>query len=210
MELSQRMIRVWDPLVRFGHWALVLLFATAYFTEGDFMVIHSWAGYGIAAIVVLRILWGFAGPRHARFSDFVKGPGEVFGYLADLVRFRARRHIGHSPAGGAMVVALLLSLACTTVTGMATFALRYERGPLVPALVAAPAEPTPAIDAVQAELRKVPRAERRGQNIKDIHEIFVNLTLVLIGLHLAGVALASIVHRENLPRSMVTGDKRAD
>ncbi|HEX6958889.1 MAG TPA: cytochrome b/b6 domain-containing protein [Ferrovibrio sp.] len=201
-----RIIRVWDPLVRFGHWALVVLFIVAYVSEDDFLIVHSWAGYGIAAVVTIRIVWGFIGTPHARFSDFVYRPSAVFGYLRDLVSFRAKRYLGHSPAGGAMVVALLLSLAATTGTGMATFAVRYERGPLATFVVADPSQPPPDIAAAKAQRR----IDRRGREIKEVHEFFVNLTLVLIGLHLAGVALASLVHRENLPQSMVTGDKRAE
>ncbi len=199
-------VAVWDPLIRIGHWLLVILFALAYIVEDDFLTVHSWAGYAIAIIVVLRVLWGFVGPRHARFSDFVTSPRAVFGYLSDLVRFRAPRHLGHSPAGGAMTLALLLSLALTTGSGMWAYAVRYERGPLVGYVTEMPTRPPPD-HAVAKQARK---HDKRGALIKELHEIFVNITLVLIALHLGGVALASLVHRENLPRSMITGHKRAD
>lgn len=197
---------VWDPLVRIGHWLLVLLFAVAYIVEDDFLTVHSWAGYGIATVVAFRILWGLVGTRHARFSDFIAPPRAVFGYLADLIRFRAPRHLGHSPAGGAMTVALLLSLALSTGSGMWAYAVRYERGPLVGYVTAAPTQPPPEHDVA----KKARKQDKRGALIKELHEIFVNLTLVLIALHLGGVALASLAHRENLPRSMITGRKRAD
>lgn len=44
--------------------------------------------------------------------------------------------------------------------------------------------------------------------MRDMHELAVNLTIVLIGLHLAGVAFASFEHRENLVKAMITGRKR--
>ncbi|SUZ34008.1 hypothetical protein ROE7235_03789 [Roseibaca ekhonensis] len=123
-------MRVWDPLIRIGHWVLVAGFATAYLTEGEAAWLHTYAGYAIAGTVALRIVWGFIGPRRARFSDFVTGPGRVIRYLRDLVLGRAKRHVGHSPAGGAMTVALLFALTLTALSGMATLAVEEGEGPL--------------------------------------------------------------------------------
>jgi cytochrome b len=111
-------VRVWDPFVRVFHWSLVGLFALALATGDEIEWLHLAAGYAIAALVVLRTAWGFVGPRHARFSDFVRPPGAVLGYLRDALRLRAPRHLGHNPAGGAMVVALLAMLAGITATGL--------------------------------------------------------------------------------------------
>ncbi len=59
------------------HQSLALAFFTAYFTEDDFFTQHVWAGYVVAAVVLIRIVWGFVGPKHARFSDFVYSPAIV-------------------------------------------------------------------------------------------------------------------------------------
>ena len=74
------------------------------------------AGYVVAGFVIFRVLWGLVGSRHALFSDFLYRPSTVMSFLTDLIAFRARRYLGHNPAGGAMVVALLLALAVVTAS----------------------------------------------------------------------------------------------
>ena len=101
------MVRIWDPFVRLSHWIVALGFFVAYLTEDDLLTVHVWAGYVVGGLVVLRLIWGFIGPRHARFTDFVYGPRSVLSYLLDLVLFRAKRYLGHSPAGGSMAPSLL-------------------------------------------------------------------------------------------------------
>lgn len=110
-------IRVWDPLVRVFHWSLVTLFVLAYATGDEVERLHIAVGYAIAGLIALRIVWGFVGPRHARFGDFVRSPRAILAYLRDKLLHRAPRYIGHNPAGGAMIVALLVLLAVTGATG---------------------------------------------------------------------------------------------
>jgi cytochrome b len=214
VQTATGMVRVWDPLVRLGHWVLVAAFFVAYLTEDELLGIHVWAGYIAGTIVLLRIVWGFLGPLHARFSDFVHGPARILAYLRDLLLFRAPRHLGHSPAGGAMVIALLLSVGATVGTGLLTYGAEH-RGPLAPFFTAGEnpglALIAPAVaDEERGRVSGGAREEPGGKAFEDIHEFFANLTLVLILLHVAGVGLASIVHRENLVRAMMTGNKRAD
>ncbi|MBR0857016.1 cytochrome b/b6 domain-containing protein [Bradyrhizobium liaoningense] len=110
-------VKVWDPFVRIFHWSLVASFVIAYATGDEIERVHVAAGYAIAALLAARIAWGFVGPRHARFSNFVRPPREVLAYIRDVAMLRAPRYIGHNPAGGAMIVALLVALAGTCATG---------------------------------------------------------------------------------------------
>ena len=203
---DRAMIRAWDPLIRIGHWVLVAAFATAYLTEGEPQWLHSFAGYAIAVTVALRILWGFVGPRRARFSDFVTGPARVLGYLRDLVMGRAERHVGHSPAGGAMTVALLFALALTALSGMATLAVEEGQGPLA-RIVTAQSLPGWIGEEDDEDHDRGGHGEG-GEAFEEIHEAAANATLLLIFLHLAGVLWASRAHGENLARAMITGRKR--
>lgn len=111
-------VRVWDPMVRLFHWSLVAAFAIAWLTGDEWQRLHEVAGYAIAGLVGFRLVWGLVGSTHARFSDFVYRPRVVIGYLTDTIHLRAKRYIGHNPAGGAMVVALLAALAVTCATGI--------------------------------------------------------------------------------------------
>ena len=181
-------IDVWDPMVRVFHWALVSAFTLAWLTEDEWMSLHSYAGYAILALLMFRLVWGVVGPRYARFSDFVKSPETVMGYLKDLVRLRARRYIGHNPAGGAMIVALLLSLTATVLSGMLAYGA-VGSGPMTGLFLAHPGY--------------------GSEWLEEVHEFFANFTLLLVMVHVGGVFLESLLHRENLVRSMFTGIKRA-
>lgn len=116
-SVPYRTVRVWDPFVRVFHWSQAALIAVAWLTEDGPKTLHQTAGYIIAGMLALRVVWGFVGPRHARFSDFVRGPSTVLGYRRAMVAGREPRYLGHNPAGGAMVVALLLTVAGTAMTG---------------------------------------------------------------------------------------------
>lgn len=203
-----RLVRVWDPLIRIGHWVLVVAFATAYLTEGEPQWLHSFAGYAIAVTVALRILWGLVGPRRARFSDFLTGPGRVFAYLRDLLTGGAERHLGHSPAGGAMTLALLFALAVTALSGMATLAVEEGQGPLAGIVTSASLPAWAEEDEDHDEYGE--HGEGGGaEAFEEIHEVAANVTLLLIVLHVAGVAWASRAHGENLVRAMIDGRKRS-
>ncbi|EGW55228.1 cytochrome b/b6 domain-containing protein [Candidatus Endoriftia persephone] len=187
-EHSEKQIKVWDPLVRLFHWSLAVSFLLAYLSEDDFTSLHIIAGYSVGGLVVFRLLWGFIGPRHARFSDFAYPPTRVISYLKRVIHFRAERYLGHNPAGGAMVMALLLSLFITVLTGLATYGAEQSAGPLAPLMISMPFFV--------------------GKAAEEVHEFFANFTLLLVALHIVGVLLASVQHNENLVRAMFSGRKR--
>jgi cytochrome b len=179
----QKLVYVWDLFVRLFHWALVVGFTIAYFTE-DPLIVHVWAGYVVGALIVARVVWGLIGPRYARFSDFVYGPVATLRYVRDLILLRSPRYLGHSPGGGAMVVLLLAFLAATVLTGLLVYGGEQQAGPLAGML-----------------------SKDTGEAIEEVHEVVANITLALVLAHIAAVALASFVHLENLVGAMITGYK---
>jgi cytochrome b len=189
-------VRVWDPFIRIFHWLLATTVLVDWFTDEPGWM-HVWLGYLAALLILLRVLWGFMGPEHARFANFIRGPGDVLSYLAGLMRFSSRRYLGHSPAGGAMIIALIIMVAATSGTGMVNLAQDEGAGPLA---------------GVVAKVERPPRipGQRRPQLLsKQVHETIANITLVFIILHVCAVALASFAHKENLVAAMITGRKRA-
>ncbi|KCZ84337.1 cytochrome B561 [Hyphomonas adhaerens MHS-3] len=197
---------IWDPLVRIGHWTLVIAFFTAYLSGDDLFNIHKWAGYVVAGYVLVRIVWGLIGTRHARFTNFVRGPGAVLGYLRGLFTGHVKDYAGHNPAGGAMVVALLFSLLVTTGSGMALYAVEDNAGPLAGIVTEETFAPMASAFGEEGEHG---RDEESGAEelLEGVHKAFVYITLALIGIHLAGVVASSLAHKQNLARAMVTGRK---
>jgi cytochrome b len=167
-------VRVWDPVVRLFHWSLVASFAAAWFSANRAEDLHVWTGYAAGGLILLRLVWGLVGTRYARFSSFVTGPGRVLAYAMAILKGTEARHIGHNPAGGAMVLALMAGVCGLAVTGWMQFTDTWY-----------------------------------GEDwVTNLHSLIAHGLVVLILLHLAGVALASVRHRENLVRAMVTGRKR--
>jgi len=169
--------------------------------------VHAAAGYAVLALLAFRLPWGFIGPRHARFADFVYGPAATLRYARSLFARRPLHYLGHNPLGGWMVIALLLALAGTCWTGLEAYGAQGH-GPLAgagPALIA------PALangDYSGGRHKRGPRKAKGDEFWEDVHEALSHLTLFLVLLHVAGALVASALHRENLVKAMITGYKR--
>jgi len=183
-------IKVWDPVVRFFHWSLVSAFLIAYITEEDLLSIHTWAGYLIVVLLVVRIIWGFIGTHYARFSDFVHSPSTIIQFLKNTLALRAKRYLGHNPAGGAMVMLLIFSLLATTTSGILLLGAEEQAGPVAHWFTQA--------------------GGFWGKALEELHEFFANFTLLLVFIHIAGVIVESLIHKENLVSAMLNGFKSAD
>ena len=167
-------VRVWDVFVRVFHWCLVLCISVAWLSSNNAGTLHTAAGYFAGGLVILRLIWGIVGSKYARFSQFVGSPRIVIGYLKDVLARRAARYLGHNPAGGAMIVALIVSVAATSISGWML-----------------------TTDAFWGVLW-----------VQKVHGFLADSLLVLTAFHVAGVVAASLHHRENLVRAMLSGRKR--
>jgi cytochrome b len=116
-------ILVWDLPVRVFHWLLALSFAGAWLSAESerWRLLHVTLGYTMGGLLVFRVLWGLVGTRHARFSDFVRGPRAVLAYLRSLFQGRPEHHVGHNPAGALAILALMGLGAAIVGSGWAAY-----------------------------------------------------------------------------------------
>ena len=229
---SEKTIRVWDPGIRLFHWGLFTVFTLSYLS-GEMHDLHTWAGYTLLGLLLFRLVWGFAGSGHARFAAFLYGPRAVLAYLNGLASGHPPDYVGHNPVGGWMVYIMLVVLLLISFTGLKALAQEGE-GPFAtnhfklisaaqahgnethskPPLANSPdrsTEPSGSPEPVDEPRSTSPQQslEDRGELFwSNTHSLLVNLMLLLVGIHIAGVIVSSILHRENLVRAMITGNKR--
>lgn len=204
-------IRVWDPLVRIFHWGLVIAFTVAYLSGDEENSLHIYSGYAVLGLIAFRVIWGLIGTRYARFSDFVYSPATVIQYLKGLVARKPKHYTGHNPAGGWMVIAMLLSLFVVTVSGLKVYAIEEGLGPLAgepPALTVISVAYADDDDAGHRKNENGHGEDEAAEEFwEELHEVSSNFMLFLIFLHIAAVIISGRLHKENLVKAMFTGKK---
>lgn len=182
---TKESVFVWDIWVRLFHWLNLTAFFVAYATTNSIIFPgHIWAGYAVTVLVALRIVWGFVGSEHARFSDFVYGPVTVLANLRDTLLMRPKTYLGHSPIGGFMVILLLIALVVTSVTGIVLYGIEGT-GPLA---------------GLTGKLEWEP--------MRQLHDQATTVTLALVFVHIVGVVFSAVTRNEDLVGAMFTGRKR--
>ena len=232
MMIEKKQQYVWDPLIRIFHWSLVIFFFIAYFSGEEENLLHVYSGYVVFGLIIFRIIWGFIGTKHARFSDFVYRPGEVYKYCKELACNKPHYYEGHNPAGGYMVILMLFMLAVISISGLKVYGLEGH-GPLAGAgngmqlVTAVYADEDEGEEGEEEEdeyeesehhggknhmlsgmhQQRVEENEAAEEFWEEIHEAATNITLLLIALHILGVVVSSGLHKENLVKAMITGEK---
>ncbi|OCJ16445.1 cytochrome B [Rhizobium sp. AC44/96] len=117
---AQRTVKVWDPIVRAFHWTVVAACVLNLFILEEGKYWHRVTGYVVAAAIIIRVVWGFVGTKHSRFSDFLPTPSKVVGQILDIVDRNEKRYVGHNPLASVMMLCLMALLAATALTGWMT------------------------------------------------------------------------------------------
>jgi cytochrome b len=108
---------IWDPIIRLFHWSVAFGFLLNYLILEEGSDPHEWVGYYILSALGIRFIWGFIGPRTARFSSFLPSWAGIKEHFKELKTGELSEQDGHNPVGALMVYALLLVLLATGVTG---------------------------------------------------------------------------------------------
>lgn len=199
-------VKRWDPLVKLTHWGVAAaVVANALFTE-EGSGWHVWVGYVLAAMLLLRWLWGIVGVRNARFSAFPPNPFKAAKYLADMRKGRAEQHTSHNPLGTLMVYALWSCLAVIIASGIAM----SGPPPANPNVREADEQHTNAalhgtVDSDEVKDREEADEAREDDEkvLEEVHEVAVNLLYLLIALHLLGVLFETMRHGQGTIRAMI-------
>jgi cytochrome b len=181
---------VWDLPLRLFHWLLVLSMAASWGTAElgfDWMQIHMYLGYWTLGLVLFRIIWGFIGPRHARFSSFLTGPAGVWRYAKALAAGTMIQTVGHNPLGGIMVIVMLLLVAFQAGTGLFATDDIVWTGPYNAAVSGSTAH-----------------------RLTALHHLNFNIILAAVALHIMAIAFYYLVKKQNLVGAMLHGKKPAD
>lgn len=203
-------VKVWDSGVRIFHWSLVLFFIVTYASgEGD-ETLHAYAGYVVIALILFRFVWGFIGTKHARFSNFLRGPVATINYLKSFLSGRPDHYTGHNPVGGWMAIILMLSVLGASWSGLELYAAE-GKGPLAYDGVIVVKNAFANGDEKEHEEKKDKKKYKGNKEAEDfwedIHEALANFALFLVMLHITGVIIASKVHDEKLIKAMISGYK---
>lgn len=196
-------VKVWDIWVRFFHWFLVAFIALSYFT-GEFggldftipgtdrfisnMNVHVLSGLTILGLIIFRLIWGFLGSTTARFSNFVTGPSAIIAYLKAFLKGPVKFVAGHNPAGGAVVMIILLALFVQAGTGLFSRDDSFfaTTGPLAFLI-----------------------SDETSKEITGFHKQLWEYGLVtLIVLHIAANLFYWLVKKQDLIVAMITGRRR--
>jgi cytochrome b len=182
----KKIIRVWDLPIRLFHWLLVVCIIGSLISVnigGNAIQWHAYFGYSILTLLVFRIVWGFVGSKHARFSSFMPSPKSLLNYLQG----KSPRFLGHNPIGALSVFALLFVLSVQVTTGLFVDDEIAFQGPFAQYV-----------------------SNATISFLSQIHESNQVVIYTLIAIHIAAIIYYRKFKGEDLIKPMINGDKEID
>jgi cytochrome b len=183
---ASRRTLVWDLPTRLFHWMLVVSVGVCIGTGlSHHMTWHLRTGYAALALVLFRLIWGFLGSESARFACFLRAPATALAHLRGFMRAEPDHEAGHNPAGGWMVLVLLLIVLAEAVSGLGANDGVMTGGPLA--------------DTV---------GDAWSDRLTHWHTAILKpLLLAAIGVHVLAVLIYFLAKGQDLVLPMITGRK---
>ena len=179
---------VWTLPTRVFHAMLVVFVFSAFITAewDDFLSLHVALGSALGVLVLYRVVWGFIGPKYSKFSEFNLNIKALKEYIFSIFNPK-KEYIGHNPAAGYTMVAIMIVLLLLVVTGFLTYGIQENRG-------------------VFAFLHS--SFFKEMELFEELHEFLANALWLLIGAHVSGVLLDKLLHaKQETLNSIVNGYK---
>jgi len=201
---------VWDLPLRLFHWLLAVSIGLLWLTQkygsnpvpgvdsiewlqdypaiayATWLNVHMWLGYWVLGLIVFRVIWGFVGPKHARFTSFFPLPGRIIAYIRAMAFGTESKPVGHNPLGSMMVFLMLALVGLQAVSGLFADDDIFTSGPY-----------QTAVSGDTAEF------------FNGLHHTLFDYILIAIGLHVAAIIIYAVVLKQNLTGPMITGHKPA-
>ena len=120
--------KIWDVPIRIWHWLFAIALGTAlvtgYFSELALPIVHGIAGSTVFSLLTFRILWGFVGGIHVRWTAYRTTPKQVLDHFKPRSELRT-----HSAPGVLLVLVLMLTALVQATTGLFTSDDIFFEGP---------------------------------------------------------------------------------
>ncbi len=166
---------IWTIPTRLFHWLLAVAFTVGYLLGGEeeYLSLHAALGSLIGGLIIFRIIQGFTGPKYARFSDFPVSIKSLLSFAGNMKQSKAI-HPGHNPLAALIMLGIMITALLSAMSGMMIFAAG-ETGFL--------------------GFRFNPGVNQ--ESFEGVHEVIVNIFLVLVGIHLTGILADTLFHPAN-------------
>jgi cytochrome b len=182
-------VLIWDLPLRIFHWLFACtVFASWYTSDQDnnLIDVHMKLGYFALGLLVFRILWGFVGTKHSRFSSFFPTPSRLRLYITDVRNNQVSNTTGHNPLGSLMVFLMIFLISLQAISGLFINDDVFSSGPYY--------------DSVSKEIEKV---------MFFLHHNVFDVMIAAIAMHLLAIAYYVRVKKQSLILPMITGKKSA-
>ncbi len=181
---------IWSLPTRVFHALFALFIAISFLSaEDEWLNFHAIIGYGVLILVIFRIFWGLFGPKYSLFKDFPFGKQNIKEFLNHIFDAN-QKYVGHNPLASYVMISMMVIAILAVITGALTFGIQEGKG---------------IFSFLNSSFFK------NMELFEEIHEVFANLFIALIVVHILGVLVDKLLHKKHETlNSIISGYKIID